>query len=109
MSTYLASGAAFQSGGENLRRPNELSKNQSPRPDRSPRPVRSFSCGSHFYPDESCKFLNISSGRRVEKAIKKSMPEVYDVIVHIEPRGNVEDEKYGLTPEDAVPQNADEE
>ncbi|HOV94142.1 MAG TPA: cation diffusion facilitator family transporter [Spirochaetales bacterium] len=47
--------------------------------------------------------------RRVEKAIKKSMPEVYDVIVHIEPQGNVEDEKYGLTPEDAVPQNADEE
>ncbi|MCE5256529.1 MAG: cation diffusion facilitator family transporter [Spirochaetaceae bacterium] len=46
---------------------------------------------------------------RVEEAIKKDMPEVYDVIVHIEPRGNVEDERYGLTPEDTVPQDTEGE
>ncbi len=38
---------------------------------------------------------------RVEAAIKARMPEVYDVIVHIEPVGNAEEgERYGLTPEE---------
>lgn len=38
---------------------------------------------------------------RVEKAIKERLPEVYDVIVHVEPRGNQEeDERYGLKPSD---------
>lgn len=36
----------------------------------------------------------------VEKAIKESLPDVYDVIVHIEPLENVEDEKFGLTARD---------
>jgi cation diffusion facilitator family transporter len=37
---------------------------------------------------------------RVEKAIKCRLPEVYDVIVHVEPRGNLEeDERFGLRPE----------
>jgi cation diffusion facilitator family transporter len=36
---------------------------------------------------------------RVEEAIKARMPEVYDVIVHVEPAGNAEaGERYGLTP-----------
>ena len=35
---------------------------------------------------------------KVELAIKKALPEVYDVIVHIEPKGNAEDERYGLRP-----------
>jgi cation diffusion facilitator family transporter len=35
----------------------------------------------------------------VEHAIIRALPEVYDVIVHIEPRGNTEDERYGLRPE----------
>jgi cation diffusion facilitator family transporter len=35
---------------------------------------------------------------KVEGAIKLALPEVYDVIVHIEPRGNAEDERYGLRP-----------
>lgn len=36
----------------------------------------------------------------VEAAIKERLPEVYDVIVHIEPAGNLEsDERYGLRPE----------
>ncbi len=37
----------------------------------------------------------------VEAAIKDAMPEIYDVIVHIEPNGNVEKERYGLTASDA--------
>lgn len=36
----------------------------------------------------------------VEMAIKESMEDVYDVIVHIEPQGNVEEEKFGLTAAD---------
>lgn len=37
----------------------------------------------------------------VEKAIKERLPEVYDVIVHVEPRGNEEEgERYGLKPSD---------
>jgi cation diffusion facilitator family transporter len=34
----------------------------------------------------------------VEGAIKRALPEVYDVIIHIEPRGNAEDERFGLRP-----------
>jgi cation diffusion facilitator family transporter len=35
----------------------------------------------------------------VERAIKQALPEVYDVIVHVEPRGNrEEDERFGLRP-----------
>ncbi|MEN6298113.1 MAG: cation diffusion facilitator family transporter [Rectinema sp.] len=37
---------------------------------------------------------------KVEKSFKASLPDVYDVIVHIEPKGNVEDEKFGLTVRD---------
>jgi cation diffusion facilitator family transporter len=37
----------------------------------------------------------------VEHAIVRALPEVYDVIVHIEPRGNKEDERFGLSPADA--------
>jgi cation diffusion facilitator family transporter len=36
---------------------------------------------------------------KVEAAIKDRLPEVYDVIVHVEPAGNAEEgERYGLTP-----------
>jgi len=38
---------------------------------------------------------------QVENSIKETLPDVYDVIVHIEPFGNVEEEeKYGLTESD---------
>lgn len=38
--------------------------------------------------------------QEVEAAIKARLPEVYDVIVHVEPRGNCEEgEKFGLKPE----------
>jgi divalent metal cation (Fe/Co/Zn/Cd) transporter len=37
---------------------------------------------------------------QVEAAIKARLPEVYDVIVHVEPAGNLEsDERYGLRPD----------
>jgi len=36
----------------------------------------------------------------VETAIKESMEDVYDVIVHVEPKGNIEEEKFGLTADD---------
>ncbi len=37
----------------------------------------------------------------VERAIKRNLPEVYDVIVHVEPAGNLEaGERYGLKPGD---------
>jgi cation diffusion facilitator family transporter len=35
---------------------------------------------------------------QVEQAIKHTLPEVYDVIVHVEPRGNSEEERFGLRP-----------
>jgi cation diffusion facilitator family transporter len=36
----------------------------------------------------------------VEHAIVAALPEVYDVIVHVEPAGNAEDERFGLRPDD---------
>ncbi|HTX73033.1 MAG TPA: cation diffusion facilitator family transporter [Rectinemataceae bacterium] len=40
----------------------------------------------------------------VENEIKARLPEVYDVIVHVEPRGNLEEgERYGLRPSDDEP------
>jgi cation diffusion facilitator family transporter len=34
----------------------------------------------------------------VELAIKRALPEVYDIVIHIEPSGNAEDERFGLRP-----------
>lgn len=39
-------------------------------------------------------------GCRVETEIKKALPEVYDIMLHLEPFGNKEEEKYGLTRSD---------
>jgi cation diffusion facilitator family transporter len=52
--------------------------------------------------------MSVSTGHdiavRVEAAIKERLPEVYDVIVHVEPAGNDEEgERYGLTPADHAP------
>ncbi|HPE68103.1 MAG TPA: cation diffusion facilitator family transporter [Thermotogota bacterium] len=38
--------------------------------------------------------------RRVEKVLKESMENIYDVLVHIEPLGNKEEERFGLSEED---------
>ncbi|MFZ3109627.1 MAG: cation transporter dimerization domain-containing protein, partial [Rectinemataceae bacterium] len=39
---------------------------------------------------------------KVENSIKDSLPDIYDVIVHIEPLGNVEEERFGLTIDDTA-------
>jgi divalent metal cation (Fe/Co/Zn/Cd) transporter len=36
---------------------------------------------------------------KVEKAIKEKVEKVYDIMVHVEPVGNLEDEGYGLSEE----------
>jgi cation diffusion facilitator family transporter len=36
---------------------------------------------------------------RVETAIKKSIENVYDIMIHVEPAGNIENEGYGLSEE----------
>lgn len=45
--------------------------------------------------------LSVEEGHRiamaVEEAIKKRVNKVYDIIVHIEPKGNWESERYGLS------------
>ena len=45
--------------------------------------------------------LNVEEGhkvaKKVENAIKENIENVYDVMVHIEPSGNIEKEKYGLS------------
>lgn len=47
--------------------------------------------------------LSVAAGHdiavAVEKAIKEADPEVYDVIVHVEPAGNDEVERFGLNPD----------
>lgn len=35
--------------------------------------------------------------RRVENKIKEKLENIYDVMIHIEPKGNIEKEKYGLS------------
>ena len=35
--------------------------------------------------------------RKVEKAIKARMENVYDIMIHVEPSGNMENEGYGLS------------
>ena len=38
---------------------------------------------------------------RVEENIKQALPDIFDIMVHVEPEGNVEsDEQFGLKPED---------
>jgi cation diffusion facilitator family transporter len=37
---------------------------------------------------------------QVEKAVKKALPNVYDVLIHIEPLGNEENERFGLNEND---------
>jgi len=49
-------------------------------------------------PDLSVRAAHDISAR-VEAAIKEALPEVYDVIVHVEPEGNDENERFGLRPE----------
>ena len=38
--------------------------------------------------------------KNLENNIKKELVTVYDVLIHVEPRGNIEDEEFGLAPKD---------
>jgi len=40
-----------------------------------------------------------SIARKVENAIKKRIENVYDIMIHVEPAGNIEKEGYGLSEE----------
>ncbi len=43
--------------------------------------------------------------RSLKQNIKKKIPDVYDILLHVEPMGNIENEQFGLTPEDFGPKN----
>ena len=38
--------------------------------------------------------------KNVEKAIKEQIPNVYEVLIHVEPLGNIENENYGVNKEE---------
>ena len=44
---------------------------------------------------------------KVEKAVKERIGEIYDIVVHIEPTGNVQVEGYGLTEENIDKESAE--
>lgn len=48
--------------------------------------------------------LSVAQGHDIAKAleqnIKKEIPNIYDILVHVEPLGNEESEQFGLRPED---------
>ncbi len=71
----------------------------------NPHRVRARKIGHHYMvnldievlPDLTVKEAH-QIARRVEKSIKSSLKNIYDVMVHVEPLGNLEeDEKYGIT------------
>ena len=74
----------------------------------NPHRVRARKIGNHYMVNldiEVNAFLSIKEAhdiaREVEKSIKSNLHNVYDVMVHVEPLGNKEeDEKFGLTESD---------
>jgi cation diffusion facilitator family transporter len=74
----------------------------------NPHRVRARKIGYHYMINldiEVDGFLTVKEAhdiaRRVEKSIKSNLRNVYDVMVHVEPLGNrEEDEKYGITETD---------
>ncbi len=74
----------------------------------NPHRVRARKIGNHYMVNldiEVNAFLSIKEAhdiaRKVEKSIKSKLGNVYDVMVHVEPLGNMEeDEKFGVTESD---------
>ena len=71
----------------------------------NPHRVSARKIGNHYMvnldievdPDLSVKEAH-DIARNVEKSIKSNLKNIYDVMVHVEPLGNQEeDEKYGIT------------
>ena len=51
--------------------------------------------------DSKCTILEAHSiATKVEKEIKQRLENVFDIMIHVEPRGNAEDEMYGLSEDD---------
>jgi cation diffusion facilitator family transporter len=44
---------------------------------------------------------------KVEKEIKKRLDNVFDIMIHIEPLGNTDDEMYGLSEKEIIEENAE--
>ncbi|MEN8226980.1 MAG: cation diffusion facilitator family transporter [Bacteroidota bacterium] len=79
----------------------------------NPHRVRARKIGNHYMvnldievdPDLSVKEAH-DIARNVEKSIKSNLKNIYDIMVHVEPLGNLEaDEKYGITESDIEPLN----
>ncbi len=79
----------------------------------NPHRVRARKIGNHYMvnldievePDLSVKEAH-EIARNVEKSIKSTLKNIYDIMVHVEPLGNQEeDEKYGITESDITPNN----
>ncbi len=74
----------------------------------NPHRVRARKIGYHYMVNldiEVNSFLSVKEAheiaRNVETSIKTNLPNIYDVMVHVEPLGNKEeDEKYGITESD---------
>ena len=74
----------------------------------NPHRVRARKIGYHYMVNldiEVNSFLSVKEAheiaRNVENSIKTNLPNIYDVMVHVEPLGNKEeDEKYGITESD---------
>lgn len=79
----------------------------------NPHRVRARKIGNHYMVNldiEVNAFLSIKEAhdiaRKVEESIKANLNNVYDVMVHVEPLGNKEeDEKFGLTESDIKQEN----
>ena len=48
-------------------------------------------------PGEISVFEGHEIAKEVEQIIKKRIDNVYDVLIHVEPKGNIEEEKYGVS------------
>ena len=79
----------------------------------NPHRVRARKIGNHYMvnldievdPDLSVKEAH-EIARNVEESIKSNLNNIYDIMVHVEPLGNLEeDEKYGITESDLEQQN----
>lgn len=77
----------------------------------NPHRVRARKIGNHYMvnldievnPDLTVKEAH-EIARNVEKSIKSKLKNIYDIMVHVEPLGNFEeDEKYGIKESDIVP------
>ncbi len=79
----------------------------------NPHRVRARKIGNHYMvnldievdPDLSVKKAH-EIAKNVERSIRKNLKNIYDIMVHVEPLGNQEeDEKYGITESDIEPLN----